>query len=42
MLGTNIKNARKNLKLTQKELAQIVRITEITIIKYEKQKRNPI
>lgn len=41
MLGTNIKNARKKLNLTQKELADSVGIAAITVRKYESGEREP-
>lgn len=41
MLGTNIKNARKKLNLTQRELALSADIATITLRKYESGEREP-
>lgn len=40
-LGLKIKNARKNKGLTQKQLAQILGVSVITIQNYENSRRNP-
>lgn len=41
MIGEKIKELRKNAHLTQKELAKLSGIAEITIRKYENNQRNP-
>lgn len=39
--GKKIKMLRKNLKLTQKELAKMVNVTNVSICGYEKNNRTP-
>lgn len=41
MLGTKIKEIRKQKKITQKALADVLGIAEITIRKYESNEREP-
>ena len=40
-IGQNLKNLRKEKKLSQKELAELANITERTIYNYEKEKQVP-
>lgn len=40
-IGQNLKNLRKEKKLSQKELAELAGITERTIYNYEKEKQTP-
>lgn len=40
-IGSRIKEARKNAKLTQQELAEIIGVAQITIRQYESNKRQP-
>lgn len=41
MIGENIKKYRKELRLTQKELARRANISETALINYEKNRRTP-
>ncbi|NFN80396.1 helix-turn-helix transcriptional regulator [Clostridium botulinum] len=40
-IGTKIREIRKNNKLTQKEFAERIKVSEISIRKYESNQRNP-